>query len=385
MFQFKNEGLGMKEPDTSNALPNTFGKVRTFKEDLENFEKGISTKDIPDDIGVLPSETKKIISENPLGNKELSKAMPAAQMTEQVPNNPFQSVPSPPPISSSKTDLPPFKSSPSQSFFAENKPAKENSSLSEIQNDQPALPKKKRSFFLPLIIVFLLAVAGGGFYYYWFNIRNTPPETPLTPTTPATPTAPAASIPPTAQTDSQNKNLQHLVVDTSQGPTEIRSAIQNFATEFTASASESNLVEMKLVGKDNQPIGKKEFFSGIGTNIPDTVLMKLSEDYSLFARKENGSVRLGFVFKTVTSSGLVDETRNWEPTLATDLAPLYVGQAPTGTGAFNSSRYKNADIRYFNFSSPADTSLDYSVISNFLVIGTSKETTRAILDYMSEK
>jgi len=176
-----------------------------------------------------------------------------------------------------------------------------------------------------------------------------------------------------------------LVVDISQNPTEIKSAIQKFATEFAASASENDLVEVKIVGKDEKPIGKKDFFSGVGVTVPDSVLMKLSEDYSLFARKESGSVRLGFVFKTVTSSGLADEMKNWEPTLETDLAPLYIEQATAGTGTFSSSQYKNADIRYFNFSSPTDTSLDYSVISNFLVIGSSKDTTRAILDYMSQK
>jgi len=232
---------------------------------------------------------------------------------------------------------------------------------------------------LTLVIVLVVAASGAGFYYYWFNIRSTSPATPAVPASSTTP----AGIP--ASTESQNNNLRNLVVDTSLGQSEIKNAIQKFATEFSASASESDLIEVKIVGKDGQSVGKKDFFSGIGVVAPDPVLMKLSEDYSLFAKKESGSVKLGFVFKSVTSSGLASEMKSWEPTLPTDLSPLYVGQALTGKGTFSSSRYKNADIRYLNFSSPTDTSLDYSVISNFLVIGSSKGTIRSILDYMSQK
>jgi hypothetical protein len=158
-----------------------------------------------------------------------------------------------------------------------------------------------------------------------------------------------------------------------------------FVTDFVSTASEGSLIEVKAIDQTNQPIGKKSFFAGLGITVPETVAMKLSEDYSLFVKKEEGVAKLGFVFKTITSASLVDEMKGWEPTMPNDLSSVFAGQTPTGAGPFNSSRYKNADIRYYNFSSPPDTSLDYSVIANFLVIGTSKDTTRGILDYMSEK
>lgn len=388
MFQFKNAGLGMNEPDKSNALPNTFGKVRTFKEDLENFEKGTPNKDVSEETIPLSAAAQQgPVAETPPQKLEPPRTMPAAPAAEYLPGSPFQSVPTPPPVSSpgssnnSDTQLPPFKSSPSQSFFAE-KPASKESSFPERMENQAPLPQKKSKGGLisTLVVVLVVAAVGAGFYYYWFNIRN---SSPATSSVPAAPITPKAETP--APAESQNKNLRNIVVDTSLGQGEIKNAIQKFATDFSASASESDLIEMKIVGKDGQPVGKKDFFAGTGVVVPDPVLMKLSEDYSLFARKESGSARLGFVFKSVTSSGLASEMKNWEPTLSTDLAPLYVGQAPSSTGTFSSSQYKNADIRYFNFSSPADTSLDYSVISNFLVIGSSKDTTRAILDYMSQK
>jgi len=372
----------VKKPDTSNTLPNTFGKVRTFKDDLEIFEKGASPEDALDDADLPLSTANKPLAESPLEKQYVPQTMPAAPIAEPLSKNPFQSVPTPPPISAPYSKLPPSKSSPPQSFFAENKPVKENS-LPEIQKEQ-FVPRKKKHGLTLLLIILLLAIGGAGFYYYWFYIQNNSSLFSFF-SAPAVSTPETTPVPSTIPVASQNKNLRNLVVDTSQGSTAIKDVIQKFATEFAASASESNLIEVKLVGKDNQPIGKKEFFSGLGAIVPDAVLMKFSEDYSLFARKEGEAAKLGFVVKTVTASGLADEMKNWEPTLQNDLTPLYVGQAPTGAGTFSSSRYKNADIRYFNFSSPANTSLDYSVISNFLVIGTSKDTTRAILDYMSQK
>ena len=237
---------------------------------------------------------------------------------------------------------------------------------------------------MPLITILIVVAAGAGFYYYWFHIKNNSPATPPVSTS-QTPPASAPATPPVAP-ESQNKNLRSLVVDTSQGPTEIKNAVQKFATEFASSASESDLVEVKIIGKDNQPIAKKDFFSGIGATVPDSVLMKLSEDYSLFARKEGDSVKLGVVFKTVTSSGLTDEMKNWEPTIIADLDFHFIL-------AKSVSRHRNIQIqpiqerRYpiFQFFKPDRHFSRLFRISNFLVIGTSKDTERAILDYMSEK
>lgn len=384
MFQFKNTEPGLKESVPSNALPNTFGKVRTFKDDLENFQKGATDKDSFEQNDIPPLKSERHPLENISEPKPLPQTVPDTPNEEIVPGNPFQSMPTPPPLSSANTGpgLPEFKSSPSQSFFAE-KPAAPEVALPENKNSGATPPRTKRKILLPLVIILILFIAGAGFYYYWFFMRSASPAVSPPPAAQTVPNSPQTA--PPASSDAQSKNLRQLVVDTSQGFAETKNAIQKFAAEFAASAAENDLVEVKLIGKDNLPIGKKDFFTGFETTVPEAALVKLSEDYSLFARKEGDVARLGLVFKTVTASGLTDEMKNWEPQIVKALSSLYAGQAPTGTGAFSSNRYKNADIRYFNFSSPAGASLDYSVISNFLVIGTSKDSMRAILDYMSEK
>lgn len=388
MFQFKNLGLGKKDSGTSGTFANNLGKVRTFKEDLENFGKGIPSEEITDTRNIPPKAPEEPQPPAPAPEKkEYSEPKVAFPHDKKIAINPFQSIPTPPPVSSPVASpapggLPEFKSTPSSDYFAENKSSKTAPPKhAPTPSNNPPSKKVISKFLVFLLIVPILIAAGAGFYYYWFYIKiktiATPPagETPVTPpqnTTPA-PTTP-------------NKSLQSLVVDTSQSPTEVKNAVQKFATEFAASAGENDLVELKIIGKDNQPIGKKDFFASFGATIPNSTLMKLSEDYSLFAKKEQGIAKLGLVFKTVTSAGLADEMKKWEPTITTDLKPLYLDRnVSTMKVSFSSSKYKNADIRYFNFLSPvAVTSLDYSIISNFLVIGTSKESMRSILDYMSD-
>lgn len=386
MFQFKNPSLNGEKSSATNAMPNSFGKVRTFKEDFENFEKGSSPEPALEAHSALPHEMEKPTEKTP-PPKEPEVPQKAPPVLEKVPANPFQSLPTPPPLQSADSGLPAFKSSPSQSFFQEKSTPQENIFPKPAEDQKESLPKPKNKRLLrTLFVLLLIVIAAGAGYYYWFNVRSASPAAPSSSTLAPTQSAQRAEqVAPPTPSDTQNKNIRQLVVDTTQGTTEVKNAIQKFSADFAASASENDLVEVKIIGKNSQPIGKKDFLAGTGAAIPDPVLMKLSEDYSLFAKKEGGSVKLGAAFKTVTSSSLTEEMKKIEPTLAKNLEFLYLGQTPSAVGPFDSNQYKNADIRYFNFSSPSNTSIDYSVISSFLVIGTSKYSMYSILDYMSEK
>jgi len=382
MFQFKNSSSGSGDPSLANKLPNFHGKVRTFKEDTENFEKGISGQPVvAEESRFSPPAEKTISPLQTLAGEEPRQPQPSSPRRDVQTENPFQSMPTPPPASSPEPDLSALKPSSSQSFFSE-KPAVAENIFPPQTEVQPAPKKSKKPILISLAILLAVIIAAAGFYYYWFYIKGATSTAPVANKTTSSGTEPTPAVPSDTP---QNNNLRKLIVDTSQGSTAIKSAATTFTTDFVATASEGDLIEVKVLDQTNQPIGKKDFFAGFGITVPDAVAMKLSEDYSLFVKKETGAAKLGLVFKTVTSAGLTEEMKIWEPTMAKDLASVFSGHTPTGAGSFNSSRYKNADIRYSNFSSPADISLDYSVIANFLVIGTSKDTTRATLDYMSEK
>jgi len=392
MFQFKNLGSGSdsENPSLENKLPNFHGKVRTFKEDAENFEKGIpsqsSAGEETSSYPLAPAEKNISPRQQPLVNEEPSQPQPTYQKNDNPVKNPFQSMPTPPPISSSEPSLSALQSSSSQSFFSE-KPSSSENILPPQPKTQPSPQKPKKVIFVSLIILFVAIIFAAGFYY-WFYIKDTASETPAAPVAEES-TLPETQSAPVVQPETeipQNNDLRKLIVDMSKKPTDIKDASTKFTSDFVATAAEGDLIEVKVFDQTNQPIGKKDFFAGLGITVPDAVAMKLSEDYSLFVKKELGVAKLGLVFKTVTSANLADEMKNWEPKITADLASVYINQILSpATGPFNSTKYKNADIRYFNFSSPPNTSLDYSVIANFLVIGTSKDTTRGILDYMSQK
>lgn len=378
MFQLKKTDSKENSAEATASNPAIPGKVRTFKEDFENFQKGGTTKDNSEKEIIPPQKIEENGSSNIFaGGLEAVPPVQPAPKPEDAPGNPFQSVPSPAPVSYSGVEMPAFKSSPSQSFFEEMPPKETTFSQGDL--DLTAKKKTKGRFFLIVFILLLVAGAGGGFYYYWFYLKNGASFSFL-------PKNPSSSSDTTPPAQSQNDSVRRLIVDTSQSPTEIKNAVQKFATEYASSTTENDLAEIKILDKNNQAIGKKDFFSGFGAKIPDTLLAKLSEEFSLFAVKQNGTVRMGIAFKTITSSGVSEEMKGWEPTMVNDLGSLYPVPVTTPlNSAFNSGRYKNADIRYFNFSSPANTSLDYTVISNFIIIGTSKDSVRAILDYMAQK
>ncbi len=384
MFQFKKTDSGVKEPDNSNSIPNSFGQVRTLKKDLENFGK----KDTEDDAVIPKHYLAQNVPSVPLkDDRSVRQKLHSKSNPPDAPNNPFQSVPTPPPFSRQENTSTFVKNSSSQSFFGNTSGYQE----SKIPGNAESLPtpkKGKGKLFSFIVVIIIILAGGGGFYYYWFFIKGVPSSTETeTNAKTATPISSSSNeSAPNASTANQNSNLRSLIIDTTQGQNEIKNSIQKFANEFADSAAENDLVEAKIFNNDKQTINKKDFLSGLGLTVPDSVMAKFSDEYSIFVKKEQGFARLGLVFRTITSSGLSEEMKSWEPTMVSNLHSLYLSPVTSDTsGPFDSSRYMNADIRYFNFPSPANTSLDYSIISNFLVIGTSKSTERAILDYMSEK
>ena len=73
-----------------------------------------------------------------------------------------------------------------------------------------------------------------------------------------------------------------------------------------------------------------------------------------------------------------------EKTLPTDLEFLFLESKPILSGnVFKSGAYKDASVRYLNFSSPSSTSIDYSIFKNSLLIGTCQDALRMAVDNLS--
>ena len=406
MFQFSGSNANPENQESHNALPNYYGQIRTLKKDYAAFKEGkttngenseeklksenIKTASIsfsdknetapaPSPFqmpAVTPGPSSDIQQAPSLSQQPIQEAHPL-QPTDQRSEQILSSAQEPaPPLSGEKFEFSQKTStfSDSQSHFAED--------TSEIDLEKEVAKQGGMSgrFIAIATTLLVLIIGGAGFYYWWFFVKNNSPK------------APAASeiaTPQTSQPETKNENLRYLNIDASSGKADVQSSLKNLASSFLSTASDNDLIEVKLLGSDNQQLGVKEFIDNFGLTIPSALKEKFTDDYSLFIKDEGSEARTGAVFKLSGSADVAENLKQWEPTIIADLSSFYLSKKTINENmAFSSSRYKNADIRYYNFPSPnpGSLSLDYSFVtdnvSNYLIVGTSKETARSILDYL---
>ena len=376
MFQFNTKG-SLSDPNPTNvnpntALPNSHGKVRTLKDDFEDLQNGKIKKEQE----LLASDAAEVSS---LPATAPSIPTPTYRPMTEPPKPPEQSSFLPPKENENKEASNLFGS---QSFFNGKSPFEEARQPVLPQKKDEAAPKGNSRKTLTIIFSSLLALAviGGGFYYYWFVIKKAPDQNTV---------QPPAQTNPVQSSDAQssNKNLRYLNIDTSLGKDANQKVFQDLAENFLADAADNDLVEVKVLGKNNQPLAPKDLEASLGFSLPEKLLLNLTNDYSLFIKKENSEIRTGAAFKLSDTTGLVDDIGQQEKTLPSQLLPFYLKGAPAATvTGFNSSKYKNADIRYFPFPEPSNTSLDYSILTDkqngYFIFATSKDSLRSILDFM---
>ena len=380
MFQFNTKfSLSDTNPTNVNlntALPNSHGKVRTLKEDYDDLKNGKMKKEQE-----LSSEDIAVMNLPPA--VAVPAPAPVFRPMAETPKLPEQSAFLPPRENEKKEEKKeisnPFGS---QSFFNGKSPFEEESQLALPQKKDEAALKgnSRKTLTIALSSLLALAVLGGGFYYYWFFIKKSPLQNN---TPPAVQTKPV--LPPNIQ--SSNKNLRYLNIDASLGKEGNQKAFQALAENFLANAAENDLIEVKVLDENNQPAAPKDLETSLGFSLPDKLSGNITNDYSLFIKKENSKARTGAAFKITDAAGLLDELGQQEKTLSSQLLPFYLKETPTvEVVSFNSSKYKNADIRYFNFSESFDTSLDYSILTDkqngYFIFATSKDSLRSILDFM---
>lgn len=260
--------------------------------------------------------------------------------------------------------------------------------------------KSSRKLTGILMALLVLLLAGGGFYYWWFymHVQNTAskPNASSNAKTPAPTPAPGATAAnqngQASQPPSQaaNGKVREWALDTSSDKIAAKLAIKRYISDFVASAQEGDLAEAKIVSSSNASVPPDKFEELFDFQMPQDISSGLTGEYSIFTKKENGVPRLGGVFQLSNTASIAAALQGEESALPTELKSFYLDAVlPSDPPAFSSSIYNGADIRYFNFSSPADTSFDYSVVSgqgnNFFIFATSKDTLRSILDYMSAK
>jgi hypothetical protein len=240
-------------------------------------------------------------------------------------------------------------------------------------------------------------LAGGAVYYWWFYLKNQNNATSSatsqkssSPSTPGAATNTNASATNEQAAQIKDTKFKQWTIDLASDKIATKLAIKRYISDFINTSAENDIVEAKLLASDGQPIDPSKFEDLFDFTLPASISGNVTSEYSIFVKKENSQARMGAAFKLSQVTGLSESLKSEEESLVKNLMSFYLDASlPDSTEVFNSSKYKSADIRYFNFASLPDTSLDYTVVSgqnnNYFIFATSKETLRSILDYMSEK
>ncbi len=268
--------------------------------------------------------------------------------------------------------------------------------INKISQKQPAVgvpeksqKKKSKGMALFLVMLFLIvAILGSGLFYYWFFMKQ-PVETETSADT--MPEQAGMNQDQEQEQVEESQSVKALIINPAWQGSELQDAFRLMATNFLAESSEGQIIEVRPVNSEYQQFSVQSFIAMFPITIPETIIEKLvSDEYSLFLKNEHSEIRSGAVFKISETENVTSTLSGEEPRLAAEIEPLYLGaELPPVSISFSSSHYNGADIRYYNFPSPPNTSLDYSLIETpdggYLIFAVSKYSIRSILDYMSEK
>ena len=391
--------------NSPNSDSNNSSKIRTLRSDYESLARGQS----PDNF------RSEKIPPAPTGPVAETPATPVAPVTpppyEAPPLHPIFHQPLPPVLTQSKAaptppgaDISPIlhpepgpvdpnklpaSSFGSDDFFPE-QPRFEN--VGEILNKEIKTSSRQSSGRLKyfFILLVLLVILGGGFYYWWFILggQKIIAPKPITPPAPS----PAVQTQSSSASDTANNSgpIRQWKIDLGKDNQANKRALNKNVESFIGDSSENEIIEIKILSQDNQAITPQKFASIFDMKFPAGVYESLSNDFSLFLKKENDAAKLGATFKLSKSDNLATTLQNEEATVYSDFKSFYLDNPPTDTAiTFVATKYRDADIRYFNFASPPNTSFDYSVIASgdntFFIFSTSKDSMHSILDYMSTK
>jgi hypothetical protein len=160
------------------------------------------------------------------------------------------------------------------------------------------------------------------------------------------------------------------------------------AALFAATADElkqtniSQPVEFLVVDEKNNPIEFSVFSLFAGIKMPKIISDSL-DGFSLYFYSDSGNIRIGAAVRIKEGKDITKAISLEEKRLVADLSPLQIEKAEAPKGkVFAGSIYRDVAIRYMNLNEQITTSVDYAFMDKQLIIGTSKNTMRAILDKM---
>ena len=392
--------------------------IRTMQDDLLDLEKKsepikpvapaeVSRKIIPTQIPVAaPAPAQRlaltpVTQSIPISNPA-PRPMPAPTPTSPRPVS--APTPTPRPVSYSAPAPRPVQIPKNTAVEPKNVPEKTSYPFMQQTNTlnkkglvEVSLPEKKtdpvntRKFALIAIVALLVIVIIWGGYYFIFRSSSKqvaviePEVTQPVEIQQEEESAPVIEV-ATEKYSSEKPNYLPLDITTISSE-DIQKTITSVAEELKAMPIDNQLhYEFVIVDANNNPIAFPIFATAAKFNLSPAVLKNLGENFSFFLYNDNGNERLSVVVTIKDKGLLVTALQNQEKTFINDASFLFLNEKPEKTtGSLQNSTYKSATIRFFNLNNQLTLSIDYTTVNTDLIIATSKDTMRAIIDFLPKQ
>ena len=366
------------DQDASVQSQNIF-EVRTMKKDQELRAKNVVVGNSSNE-NIIFSDAQKIPEKsffgapqnknNDLSNPFLSDEPETPQIADQVTmgNSTFLSETSAPPIVEQKFEDKKDISVPLQ-----------NDSVNIVQN------KQNSHVMQIMIIAFIILIVIGliAFGVYVLRSRMMQPED----VTIVENTANEFVVeePPVVEDDAlyatDIPNYFSFDVESATAKNDIKTKLDEIRTNF-AQQDEKKPISFVVTDKNEIPVSFHVFAMSSGMNFPEGILSALEENFEIYAFNDPASgVRFGFVIDVKNVVALPQALKDGELLLPQAFGPVIsMGALGTDPVVFKDSSYNDKSIRYANLNQSESYSIDYAVVNDQLIVGTSKNTLRAIMD-----
>lgn len=241
---------------------------------------------------------------------------------------------------------------------------------------------------LSVAIILILSILGLGGYYFWLTKSSSQEallpqtETPVEEIPVQTNEETTVTEPAVEKYSTQNPNYFPLDLST-MSDSDISTTISNLISELKEKNA-SSLYEFIPVDKNNNPIAFPIFATAAKFNLSPTLLSTLGETSSFYIYNDNGVQRVAFAVDIKRQESFTNEITKQQPTLIKDASFLFFGATPeTTTGKFSDGKYGDVQIKFINLNKEETLSIDYTTIGSQFVMGTSKNTLRAVIDKLN--
>lgn len=364
MFGKKNIITTIK---ASAPLSPDFGSefIHTMKDDLNPSSSQMNSS--------VPAQEKKISSEN---------------NSAQSSSSPFLNQPG----SSAQSTAKPFISR-AETVSSEKKQSTEQSgSFTVPVNEKIVVPQKStllKKIVLAIILVLVAVVFSVGGYYFWKTKNDSVlTETPMPTEMPSETSDQIAEeakqnqvvITPISEKYSYEKpNYLPINIELTSSD-DIQRIVSSTAQELSAIQTKTPF-EFIVTDSNNVPLAFPIFSLAANLNLSPELLVNLEEQFSFYIYNDAGNARTGIAIELKNKDQAWEEMIKDEPNLVGSLSFLFLSE-PTllNESSFMASSYNETPVRYLNLNSDKSISIDYTTYDNKLLIATSRDALRAIID-----